>query len=282
MRLKKRLSFVVTLSLMLLTANSSYASSPKVKTPIILKMNDYYVAYTYPKAPYIDKQNRLMLPLRAASELLGASVAYDSASRSATIKQNDNVVNIQVGSHIAVVNGEKVEMDTQPVMEKGYMIIPARILFNSFDYKVNSINNVITLNDERLLKQGRLKYLLDDDRVAISRTLNSNAFQPLYYTLSTSLKKNTTELNFNLVAKNISGTDIPQGEEDLSTMIYFNEGGLLDIPYRSVDIKDRDRPSVKKDALMTKHIENTGGVVTSQPNELQYILIAGRTISSEH
>ncbi|USB34542.1 copper amine oxidase N-terminal domain-containing protein [Paenibacillus sp. YPG26] len=214
-------------------------------TPIILKMNDYYVAYTYPKAPYIDKQNRLMLPVRAASELLGASITYDAASRSATITQNDNVVKIQGGSHLAEVNGNQVEMDTQPVLEKGYMIIPARILFDSFAFNATSINNVITLKDDRLLKEGRLKYLLDDDRLAISRTIDSNAFQPLYYTLSTWLNKNTTELNLNLVAKNISGKDIPKGEENLSTIIYFDEGGLLDIPYRSVDIKDRNRLPVK-------------------------------------
>lgn len=267
---------------MLSIANNSYASSPKGKTPIILKMNDYYVAYTYPKAPYVDKQNRLMLPLRATSELLGASVAYESASRSATIAQNDNIVKIQAGSNIAVVNGKKVEMDTQPVMEKGYMIVPARILFNSFAYKVNSNNNVITLKDERLLKQGRLKYLLEDDRVAISRTLKPNAFQPLYYTLNMIHKKNATEINFNLVAKNISGTDIPKGEEDLSTIIYFDEGGILDIPYSSIDIKDRNRPAVKKDSIINKHIENSSGIQTQQPNLLQYILISGRTISPEN
>lgn len=271
--------FLITLTLMLCTANSSYAASPKGTTPILLKMNDYYVAYTYPKAPYIDKMNRLMLPLRAAGELLGASVTYDPASRSAIIRQNDNLVKIQAGSHLAIVNGTRVDMDTQPVIEKGSLIIPARILFDAFAYKVTLNHHVVTLKDDRLLQQGLLKYLLDDDRVAISRTLNPDAFEPLYYTLSTSISKNMTHFNFNLTAQNITGTDIPQGEEDLSTMIYFDEGGLFDIPYTSVDIKDRSRPAVKKDAILSRHFEDSGHVLTTKPNMLRYILISGRTIT---
>ncbi|RUT33590.1 copper amine oxidase N-terminal domain-containing protein [Paenibacillus zeisoli] len=282
MKLKKWISFMIIFAFVLCTTNSSYAASPKGTIPIILKMNDYYVAYTYPKVPYIDRQNRLMLPLRAAGELLGASVTYDPASRSAVITQNDNLVKIQVGSHIAVVNGEKVEMDTQPVMEKGYMIIPARILFDAFAYKVTLNHHVVTLKDDRMLRQGLLKYLLDDDRVAISRTLNQVAFEPLYYTLSTSISKNMTHFNFDFTARNITGTDIPQGEENLSTMIYFDEGGLFDIPYTSVDIKDRSRPAVKKDAIFSRHIEDSGHVLTTKPNMLRYILISGRTITPDN
>ncbi|MBP2001332.1 hypothetical protein J2Z69_002375 [Paenibacillus shirakamiensis] len=259
--------------------NQSYAAASQEKTPIILKMNDYYVAYTYPKAPYVDKNNnRLMLPLRSTSELLGAQVSYDQASQSAWMKQGKNVVKIKLGSKNAVVNGKDVSMDTAPVMEKGSMIIPARVLFNSFSYRAVVSQNIIQLKDERLLRQGRLKYLLDDDRVAISRTLNPSAFQPLYYTLSTNVRNKITEVIFNVVAKNISGADVPEGQENLSTLIYFEQGSTLDIPYSSVDIKDRKRPSVKKDAQITKDIRSKGGIQI-QPNLLQYILVSGRTIS---
>ncbi|MEB3101470.1 hypothetical protein [Ferviditalea candida] len=37
------------------------------ETPVLLKVNDFYVLYTTPKAPYIDSNNRLMIPLRSIS-----------------------------------------------------------------------------------------------------------------------------------------------------------------------------------------------------------------------
>lgn len=48
--------------------------------PVLLKINDYYVVYTAPKAPYVDSQGRMMIPLRSISELLGAKVSYDAKS----------------------------------------------------------------------------------------------------------------------------------------------------------------------------------------------------------
>ncbi|WP_414730976.1 stalk domain-containing protein [Bacillus sp. FJAT-28004] len=69
---------------------------------------------------------------------------------------------MQAGNKTAKVNGQNVEMVTKAVVEKGFLLVPARILFDSFSFKINHENNVITLNDERLLKQGKLQYLSDD------------------------------------------------------------------------------------------------------------------------
>ncbi|MFC7560415.1 hypothetical protein ACFQY3_17880 [Paenibacillus farraposensis] len=39
----------------------------------ILKINNYYVLFTTPQAPYIDKNNRFMVPLRSINDLLGGT-----------------------------------------------------------------------------------------------------------------------------------------------------------------------------------------------------------------
>ncbi|MGG1669549.1 hypothetical protein ACIFOE_02655 [Paenibacillus sp. NRS-1783] len=46
------------------------AQSLAPSTPF-LKINNYYVLFTTPKAPYIDKNNRFMVPLRSINDLLG-------------------------------------------------------------------------------------------------------------------------------------------------------------------------------------------------------------------
>jgi len=273
--LRKLMKLSIAGVMMFSVVSVSYAA-PKKSTPVILKMNDYYVAYTYPKEPYIDKQNRLILSLRSVSELLGAAVSYNNQTKTAVIKEGENVVEIQAGNKTAKVNGQNVEMDTKAVVEKGYLLVPARILFDSFSFKVTNENNVITLNDERLLKQGRLKYLSDDDRAAISRTANSNAFQPVEISYDVFVKNKVSLIDLTVTAKNSTGKDIPEGQEDLHTIVYFEHSAIMDADDSTVDIKDRPRPAVKKDAIIKKQI-NAGGGTIIQPNELQYILIAGRT-----
>ena len=61
--------------------SASAASSNTIKARVILKINQYYILYTSPDVPYIDKQNRFMIPLRAISELLGANVGYDASTK---------------------------------------------------------------------------------------------------------------------------------------------------------------------------------------------------------
>jgi len=276
--LRRLIKMTIAGAMMFSMVSVSYAAPlPQKSTPIILKMNDYFLAYTYPKEPYIDKQNRLILPLRSVSELLGATVSYHKETKTAVIKEGENVVEIQAGNKTAKVNGQNVEMDTKAVVEKGYLLVPARILFVSFSFKVTHDNNVITLNDERLLKQGRLKYLLtDDDRVGISRTANPNAFQLTEFSYHFFVENKISQVDLTVTAKNITGKDIPEGQEDLHTIVYFEHSSIMDADDSTVDIKDRARPAVKKDAIIKKQMNSGGGTII-QPNELQYIFIAGRT-----
>lgn len=62
-------------------ANAASTSSAPVKSPLLLKINQFYVAYTAPHAPYVDNKNRLMVPLRSISDFLAADVNYDAKTK---------------------------------------------------------------------------------------------------------------------------------------------------------------------------------------------------------
>lgn len=261
------------------------AAKPDPKIPVSLKMNDYYVAYTYPKSPYVDNKNRLIVPLRAVSDLLGASVSYDSKTKTATIVQEETKVEIQQGNKEAKVNGNAVVMDTVAISEKGFMLVPARVLFDAFSFKVSQVNHVITLKDDRLLRSGRLQYLAEDDAAGVRRLIDADALQPMTIAFSTFVKNNVTGIDFSVTAKNISGQDIAQGHADVHAIFYFQNGrqAIDSEEASSPDIPNTDdskRPFVKKDEVLTQTYKSDGGVV-GQPNPLQYILIAGRTIKQQ-
>lgn len=60
-----QLSLAVTLASTLLFGPSypSFAASTTINSPVLLQINEYNILYTYPKQPYIDSKQRLIVPL---------------------------------------------------------------------------------------------------------------------------------------------------------------------------------------------------------------------------
>jgi len=237
------------------------------ETPVILKMNDYYVLYTEPKAPYVDSHNRMIVPLRSVSELLGAQVDYDVTAKTATLSQDNHTVVLTANSHTAIVDGKTVIMDTQAIEDKGYMFVPLRILIDSFHITASiGMGGVVELSGSHLLREGKLKYFMDND-FGNRRLMNAHAFLPLSYSFQTYKERYLNQV-VTIKSKNISGQDIPKGYEDEHIM--FVLGGVTGQEDEG-PLGNRARPPVKKDAIVTRSA-NAG------PDHISFILFAGRTI----
>lgn len=76
--------------------------------------------------------NRTMVPIRAIFEKLGASVSWDSSTRTATAVIDDYVVKCKVGSKTLTVNGKNHQMDTSPVIVNNRTLMPARFAAEAF------------------------------------------------------------------------------------------------------------------------------------------------------
>ena len=87
--------------------------------------------------PYIDENNRTMIPLRAAVEALGAEVTWSQATRTASISKNGVTVDVTIGSDTLTVNDNGVlsyvTMDTMAVLnpEEGRTYVPIRYVAES-------------------------------------------------------------------------------------------------------------------------------------------------------
>lgn len=75
--------------------------------------------------PYIDGNGRVMVPLRAVAEALGARVHWDGAGTVALERQGRRVV-FSVGSAEVAVEGERRTMDTVPALRDGRVLVPVR------------------------------------------------------------------------------------------------------------------------------------------------------------
>lgn len=76
--------------------------------------------------PFINKDNRTMVPVRAPMEALKATVMWDPKTQQATINKDNRNVVFTVGSSSYTVQGAKRMMDTAAVIEGGRTAFPIR------------------------------------------------------------------------------------------------------------------------------------------------------------
>lgn len=74
------------------------------------------------------RQDRTMLPVRFVAENLGASVAWDGATGTATITSGSTEIKITIGAAEAVVRGEIKILDAPAFIENSRTYLPVRFV----------------------------------------------------------------------------------------------------------------------------------------------------------
>ena len=87
--------------------------------------------------PFIDGQNRLMIPLRAVAEGLGAQVHWEAQTRLITIKRDNITLHLTVNSNVVSVNGAQYNMDTVPSIKNSRTVVPLRFAAEYLGATVN-------------------------------------------------------------------------------------------------------------------------------------------------
>ncbi|MGI6642909.1 MAG: exo-beta-N-acetylmuramidase NamZ domain-containing protein [Bacillota bacterium] len=101
----------------------------------------------FDSAPYIDSNNRTMVPLRAISEGLGAEVGWDPVGYVVTVVKDDLEVILTIGDPVAFVNGEARTMDTVPVIRNDRTMVPMRFVAEFLNAQVgwDGVHRVVTV-----------------------------------------------------------------------------------------------------------------------------------------
>lgn len=86
-------------------------------------------------APVI-RNDRTMLPARFIAENLGAEVFWDEDIRCVTVQKNKTLIEIFVDSDVALVNGEKVTLDSPAFIENDRTFTPVRFICESLGAKI--------------------------------------------------------------------------------------------------------------------------------------------------
>jgi len=95
-------------------------------------------------APKIVNE-RTMLPIRFIAEKLGASVDWTEETQTVTVELNDIKISLVIGENFAMVNDEKIELDSASFEEDGRTFLPIRFVMENLGANVLWHNDTQTV-----------------------------------------------------------------------------------------------------------------------------------------
>ncbi len=111
---------------------ANFGTPPSGQIPILF--NDHHV-YSKPDTlkqgrvlAAIVKGGTVLIPLRSMFEQMGASVSYDASTKTVTVSKPGAEVKVTVGKPEVVINGESRPLDVPPMIYKGSVLVPIRVI----------------------------------------------------------------------------------------------------------------------------------------------------------
>jgi chitinase len=86
--------------------------------------------------PFIDENNRTLIPVRKPLETIGAEVYFDQENNVVIARKYDILVKIPINKDYIQVNDQIIKMDTNAIIKDGRTYIPLRYVFEGFSYNV--------------------------------------------------------------------------------------------------------------------------------------------------
>lgn len=235
-----------------------------------LSYGGYYVLFPGKLAPYF-KSGKLMVPIRAFSNAIGADLLYDALTKSVTVSLLDHSVGkIKAGHLEAELNGgTEASLGVTPEIKDGILFAPASPILEglkTFRWETQ-FNNVNKLTLGIGARKGEEWKKPEADRALAPYPVDTTAHPyPLYPTQLTQAKSGK-EYRLTLGVQNTSGFVIPKGNAELELI--------------SVDSKGNSHYQTLKgpDALTSKAALLSFTV--SIPAEAEYVIFRSRTLRAE-
>lgn len=90
---------------------------------------------SFDQVPFIEN-GRTMVPFRKIFEEMGAEVEWIGESRTVKATKGDTVIELQIGSTTAKVNGKEIALDVAPNIYNSRTMVPLRFISENMDAKV--------------------------------------------------------------------------------------------------------------------------------------------------
>ncbi|MGD0032216.1 CotH kinase family protein [Paenibacillus illinoisensis] len=85
-------------------------------------------AISFPDQDPLEQSGRVMVPVNAILEALGAEVTWDKTAKTVTAVLNDQTLVLQIGSSTVTVNGETIDIDAPAIILSSRTLVPVRFI----------------------------------------------------------------------------------------------------------------------------------------------------------
>ena len=100
---------------------------------VFVRINGELVGFP-DQAPYVNDDNRTLVPVRFLAQDLGADVEWEAPK--VTITKDGKVIELIIGERTAKVNGDKISFDTSAVVTNKRTMVPLRFISEAFGVQV--------------------------------------------------------------------------------------------------------------------------------------------------
>lgn len=147
---RRAFRMIVTLAILALLVAAlalTASAAEEVRVEMTIGQADYTVngkAQTMDSVPYVNSDDRTMVPLRFLGEAIGAEVNWNAADGTASVAYKETTVTFTLNSKKMVINNEELETDTAAVVVNDRTMIPLRAAAEAIGSTVFYNKGVIT------------------------------------------------------------------------------------------------------------------------------------------
>ncbi len=109
-------------------------TSAFAEQPITVKIKD--VPVVFPDQEPVKLNDRVLVPMRAIFEALGATVVWNDINQTAVGQKSGKQVQITVNSTTVNINGKITPLDQPAILMNDRVLVPVRVIAESFGAKV--------------------------------------------------------------------------------------------------------------------------------------------------
>lgn len=123
---QKKTGIILMVFILIMTMLPTF-SSAAAKLSLRVELNGERIIF--PDAqPYVDKNNRVQVPVRFVSEALGAKVGWTSKTKTVSIQLEETSVNLVIDKKTYTVTGASKQMDTAALRKSNRTFVPLRFV----------------------------------------------------------------------------------------------------------------------------------------------------------
>jgi hypothetical protein len=238
MKFKLILSLMFMLSLINVFSNGSAKATYFTDSSILLQINGNYLVYSKYTMPFIDKNQRIVVPLRLINDSLANSKIYwDNNSKSVELDSPNLKLKGKLGGSSVEVNGKEITTDTSFDVINGTTMVPLKWIAEGLDAKWNyeTKTHVLSIKHKLFFEGGsKLSKITDADNIPENNTL-SLIPQNISYKYSKLDKYNY----LNITVLNNSNQTLQNVEDHL--YCYIDEKNEFSLGTRSYPIGDSSK-----------------------------------------